>query len=113
MTTLCVPRNKGILSTYKSMSGQYVCNEAMIIPQISPINKSEGKFIIAVKKLYLNIRPFIISRMMHAVQKQFVQTLILKATIMAAAQMYQSNTSNKERDEWRQGWVLGSPPTLL
>ena len=51
--------------------------------------------------------------MMHAVQKQFVQTLILKATIMAAAQMYQSNTSNKERDEWRQGWVLGSPPTLL
>ena len=50
MTTLDVQRNKGILSTYKSTSGQYVRNEAMIIPQISPINKPEGKFIIAVKE---------------------------------------------------------------
>ena len=47
----------------------------------------------------------------YAVQKQFVQTLILKATM--AAQMYQSNTPNIERDEWRQGCVLGSPTTLL
>ena len=41
---------------YKSTSGQYGRNEAMIIPQISPINKPEGKFIIAVKELHLSTR---------------------------------------------------------